>query len=112
MKIAECMVIYAWHLDGHVECSDCTPSPLSSWKPSPTPTNHCWFQMEMKWKIPALWFLTTNSFSSRIKYPLSVAPSLIPILTVIKIPLLHNLVTLAERMHNSRETSSGHLRLF
>ena len=94
MKIAECMVIYAWHLDGHVECSDCTPSP------------------EMKWKIPALWFLTTNSFSSRSKYPLSVAPSPLPILTIIKILLLHNLVTLAERMHSSRETSSGHLRLF
>ena len=60
------------------------------------------FRMAMRGKIPVLWFLTTNSFSSRSKYPLSVAPSPLPILTIIKIPLLHS----------SRETSSGHLRLF
>lgn len=70
------------------------------------------FWTEMRGKIPVLWFLMTNSFSSRSKYVLSVAPSPLLILTVIKIFLLHNLVTLAERMHSSRETSSGYLRLF
>ena len=29
MRIAECMVICAWHLDGHVEYLDYTPNPLS-----------------------------------------------------------------------------------